>query len=101
MEQDIVNSAKRSFLQAFEKKLYAFVDQKLKEQAIDFIVLYTRRNNIRIEQEQMDAILNVLRLAIDDSFQKNIDNLLKDLEPNLENVVQAVNPLNSTDSKKA
>ena len=101
METTNILTAKRTFKQALERKLFSFVNEKIKEQVIDFTVLYLRRNRIQYDSDQLDKTLDVFRLAMDDSFGKNIDNLLAEVDTDVEKVVEAVNPLNSTDSKKA
>ena len=61
---------------AIERELHTFVEN-IKEHAIDFTVLYVRRNlKDQINTDQMATVLEVVRQAIDDGFMNTVDTFL-------------------------
>jgi hypothetical protein len=61
---------------AIERELHTFVEN-IKEHAIDFTVLYVRRNlKDQIDTAQMAKVLEIVRQAIDDGFMNTIDTFL-------------------------
>jgi hypothetical protein len=61
---------------AIERELHTFVEN-IKEHAIDFTVLYIRRNlKDQINTDQMAKVLEIVRMAIDDGFMNTIDSFL-------------------------
>lgn len=96
-----IPDSKRKFLQSLERKIYSLNNEKIKEQVIDFTVLYLRRNNIRHTPEDLNNILEVFRLAMEDSYLKNVDMFIATVDKDLDVLVESINPLNSTDSKKS
>jgi len=99
-EQDKITKAKRAFREALSRKLYMFTDNVLKEQVVDFTVLFLRKKNIRHTPEDLANILEVFKMAIEDSYMKNIDGLLNNIDKDVDKVLEDTNPLISTDSKK-
>jgi len=100
MSSNISNS-KRKFLQNIERKVYDLTNNRIKEQVVDFTVLYLRRNNIRHTPEDLNNILEVFKMAMEDSYMKNIDSFLGTVDKDLDTLVEAVDPLDSTDSRKS
>lgn len=96
-----VPDSKRIFLQSLEKKIYELNNHRIKEQVVDFTVLYLRRNNIRHTEEDLNNILEVFKMAMEDSFLKNVDSFIGSVDKDLDKMVEAIDPLNSTDSKKS
>lgn len=96
-----ISDSKRKFLQSLERKVHDLTNNKMKEQVIDFTVLYLRRNNIRHTPEDLNNILEVFRMAMDDSFHKNVDNFLGSVDKDVDTLVETVDPLDSTDSRKS
>lgn len=65
---------------AIERELHTFVEN-IKEHAIDFTVLYVRRNlQGQIDTDQMAKILEIVRQAIDDGFMNTVDSFLGRVE---------------------
>lgn len=96
-----IPDSKRKFLQSLERKIYNLNNERIKEQVIDFTVLYLRRNNIRHTPEDLNNILEVFRLAMEDAHLKNVDMFISGVDKDLDVLVESINPLNSTDSKKS
>ena len=93
-----IASAKLKLRQTIERRFFEFNDRKVKEQVVDFTILYLRRNNIQHNSEELAQILEVFRLAIDDSFYKNIDGLLNQLDTDINALSESIDPLEHTSS---
>ena len=83
-----------------EKALFRLVTDEIKEHVVDFTVLYVRRNNLNVDRDSMAKVLDVIRLAIDDAFFKNVDSTMNALDADLEEFIKEVNPLELTVAKK-
>lgn len=79
-----------------EKTFHKLVADEIKEQVVDFTVLYVQKNRMEVDRASMSQVLEIVRLAIDDSYYKNIDKCLNALEPTLEEFVSDTNPLAHT-----
>jgi len=55
-----------------EKQTHKLVMQ-IKEHVRDFTFLYVRRNNVDVDRESMSRVLDVVDLAVQDGYHKNID----------------------------
>lgn len=62
-----------------EKRIHKMVSHDVKEHVRDFVVLYLRRQKFPIENNQLQTVLNVVQTAIDDGYEKFVDNAVSDL----------------------
>ena len=83
-----------------ERAIYKLVADEIKEHVVDFTVLYIRRNNMDVDRDSMAKVLEVIRVAIDDAYFKNVDSTMQSLDADLEEFVVDANPLEPTASKK-
>lgn len=98
MASENIAAAKLKLRQAIERKIFEFNDRKVKEQVIDFTVMYLRRNNIPHNSDELAKVLEVFRLAIDDAYYKNIDGLMVLLDNDINALAEAIDPLDPTSS---
>lgn len=69
---------------AIERELHTFVEN-IKEHAVDFTVLYVRRNlKDQIDSAQMAKILEIVRQAMDDGFMNTVDSFLGKIDAHVE-----------------
>jgi len=98
---DNIKAAKQKLRQAIERKVFEFNDRKVKEQVIDFTVLYLRRNNIPHDSEQLAKIFDVFRMGVDDAYFKNIDILMNQIDSDINTFAETVDPLDSTNTQSS
>jgi len=60
--------------------------QTIKESAVDFTVLYIRRNNIDVDRDSLAKICDVFRKAIDNEHLNHVDRFLAELDKSLTDV---------------
>lgn len=88
--------AKQELTDAIDKTFQKLLTQDIKEQVIDFTVLWIRRNKIDVDRDSLTKILDVFRIAIDDSYHKNSGRVLSKLDAPIDKVLREGNPLGST-----
>lgn len=81
----------------FEKLVHRLVTDRIKEQIIDFTVLWINKKNPEVDRQSMSTVLEVIRIAIDDAFYKNVDDVLNQIDPHLDKFVDEANPLARTE----
>lgn len=79
-----------------EKTFQRLITDQIKEQVVDFSVLWVQRNKLAVDRDSMAKVLDVVRIAIDDAYYKNIDVAMNMLEPKLQEFVDDANPLAPT-----
>lgn len=89
---------KQTLKAKIEKTFHKLVVNQIKEQIIDFTVLYVRRNNMDVDRESMTKILEVIRVAVDDAFYKSIDSTMNTIDGDLQTFMDEANPLAPTKS---
>ena len=81
----------------FEKIVHKLVADRIKEHIVDFTVLWINKNNPEVDRASMSVVLETVRIAVDDAYYKNIDDILGKLDPHLDKFVDAANPLAHTE----
>jgi len=79
-----------------EKTFQRLITDQIKEQVVDFSVLWVQRNKLAVDRDSMAKVLDVVRIAIDDAYYKNIDVAMNLLDSKLQEFVDDANPLAPT-----
>jgi ribosome-associated translation inhibitor RaiA len=76
-----------------EKTFHRLVTDEIKEQVVDFTVMWFNKKKIDIDRNTLFQVLEVVRSAIDDSYYKSIDRCIDSLDKSLQEFVDDTNPL--------
>lgn len=79
-----------------EKTFHKLIAEEIKEQVVDFTVLYVQKNRMDIDRASLSQVLEVVRLAIEDAYYKNVDHCMNTLDTKIEEFVSDTNPLAHT-----
>ena len=90
---------KQELTDAIDKSFQRLLTQDIKEQVIDFTVLWIRRNKLDVDRDSLTKILDVFRIAIDDAYHKNVGRVMQNLEEPMNKALRQTNPLEATETK--
>jgi len=95
MSAELQNKLKMSIERAVSKLI-----EQISEHVIDFTYLYSRRNGIELDPNQLKQTLEIVKLGIKDGFLTKIDLLNSDIQKSLnEFVAEKETPLSLTSKK--
>ena len=79
-----------------EREFNQMVNTDIKEDLVDFIVLYVRKNKLPVDRESMSIVLEVMRNAFGDVYFKHVDHMLDRLDGKINDFVDNIDPLRPT-----
>lgn len=79
-----------------EKTFHKLITDEIKEQAIDFTVMWVNKNKLDVDRNTLFQVLEIVRSALDDAYYKSIDRCMASLEPKIQEFVDDTNPLAPT-----
>ncbi len=79
-----------------EKTFHKLITDEIKEQVVDFTVLWVQKNKLDVDRNTLFQVLEVVRSAMDDSYYKSVDRCMDSLDPKIQEFVDDTNPLAHT-----
>lgn len=79
-----------------EKTFHKLITDEIKEQVIDFTVMWVNKNKLDVDRNTLFQVLEVVRSAMDDSYYKSVDRCMNALDSKIQEFVDDTNPLAPT-----
>lgn len=79
-----------------EKTFHKLITDEIKEQVIDFTVLWVQKNKLDVDRNTLFQVLEVVRSAMDDSYYNSVDRCMNSLDSKIQEFVDDTNPLAHT-----